>query len=103
MHNHVKVINYAMYTLAQLKLYHAFLNLSILLHEHCLIASKVICNHWSCTDMLLKSSFFMSRQVSIEEAEAKSRERNVMFIETSAKAGFNIKVANFNQFTRSIC
>lgn len=32
------------------------------------------------------------RQVSIEEGEAKSRELNVMFIETSAKAGFNIKV-----------
>ncbi|KAF2566062.1 hypothetical protein F2Q68_00028410 [Brassica cretica] len=31
------------------------------------------------------------RQVSIEEAEAKARELNVMFIETSAKAGFNIK------------
>ncbi|XP_040937938.1 ras-related protein RABH1b [Gossypium hirsutum] len=32
-----------------------------------------------------------SRQVSIEEAEAKARDLNVMFIETSAKAGFNIK------------
>lgn len=32
------------------------------------------------------------RQVSIEEAETKARELNVMFIETSAKAGFNIKV-----------
>lgn len=32
------------------------------------------------------------RQVSIEEAEAKARDLNVMFIETSAKAGFNIKV-----------
>lgn len=31
------------------------------------------------------------RQVSIEEGEAKARELNVMFIETSAKAGFNIK------------
>ncbi|KAG4173672.1 hypothetical protein ERO13_A11G074000v2, partial [Gossypium hirsutum] len=31
------------------------------------------------------------RQVSIEEAEAKARDLNVMFIETSAKAGFNIK------------
>ncbi|TYH99721.1 hypothetical protein ES332_A11G085500v1 [Gossypium tomentosum] len=30
-------------------------------------------------------------QVSIEEAEAKARDLNVMFIETSAKAGFNIK------------
>lgn len=33
------------------------------------------------------------RQVSIEEAEAKARDLNVMFIETSAKAGFNIKVS----------
>lgn len=32
------------------------------------------------------------RQVSIEEGEAKARDLNVMFIETSAKAGFNIKV-----------
>ena len=31
--------------------------------------------------------------MSIEEGEAKARELNVMFIETSAKAGFNIKVA----------
>ncbi|PKI66226.1 hypothetical protein CRG98_013394, partial [Punica granatum] len=30
-------------------------------------------------------------QVSIEEGDAKSRESGVMFIETSAKAGFNIK------------
>ena len=33
-----------------------------------------------------------NRQVSIEEGDAKAREYNVMFIETSAKAGFNIKV-----------
>lgn len=31
------------------------------------------------------------RQVSVEEGEAKARDLNVMFIETSAKAGFNIK------------
>ncbi|CBI33928.3 unnamed protein product, partial [Vitis vinifera] len=30
-------------------------------------------------------------QVSIEEGEAKARELNIMFIDTSAKAGFNIK------------
>ena len=30
--------------------------------------------------------------MSIEEGDAKAREFNVMFIETSAKAGFNIKV-----------
>ncbi|KAG9158430.1 hypothetical protein Leryth_013161 [Lithospermum erythrorhizon] len=34
---------------------------------------------------------FSGRQVSIEEGEAKARDFNVMFIETSAKAGFNIK------------
>lgn len=45
---------------------------------------------------------FISRQVSIEEAEAKARDLNVMFIETSAKAGFNIKVTNPNQFTSDI-
>ncbi|KAG7033618.1 Ras-related protein RABH1b [Cucurbita argyrosperma subsp. argyrosperma] len=33
----------------------------------------------------------IGRQVSVEEGEAKARELNVMFIETSAKAGFNIK------------
>jgi Ras-related protein Rab-6A len=30
--------------------------------------------------------------VSTEEGESKAKELNVMFIETSAKAGFNIKV-----------
>ena len=32
------------------------------------------------------------RQVSIEEGDAKAKEFGVMFIETSSKAGFNIKV-----------
>lgn len=36
--------------------------------------------------------FFSSpRQVSIEEGERKAKELNVMFIETSAKAGYNVK------------
>ena len=34
----------------------------------------------------------MDRQVSIEEGEESAAELKVMFIETSAKAGFNIKV-----------
>ncbi|KAE8672144.1 Ras-related protein RABH1b [Hibiscus syriacus] len=38
-----------------------------------------------------KTDLVDKRQVSVEEAEAKARELNVMFIETSAKAGFNIK------------
>ncbi len=33
------------------------------------------------------------RQVSIEEGDAKAREFNVNFIETSAKAGLNVKVS----------
>lgn len=33
-----------------------------------------------------------NRQVSIEEGEGKANELGVMFIETSAKAGYNIKV-----------
>ncbi|CAI0447614.1 unnamed protein product [Linum tenue] len=39
-----------------------------------------------------KTDLVDKRQVSIEEGESKAREMNVMFIETSAKAGFNIKV-----------
>ena len=31
------------------------------------------------------------RQVSMEEGERKAQELNVMFIETSAKAGYNVK------------
>lgn len=34
----------------------------------------------------------LNRQVSTEEGDAKSREFGVMYVETSAKAGFNIKV-----------
>ncbi len=43
--------------------------------------------------MTLIPGFYSDRQVSIEEGDAKAREFGVMFIETSAKAGFNIKVS----------
>jgi len=36
--------------------------------------------------------FPFDRQVSIEEGDNKARDYGVIFIETSAKAGFNIKV-----------
>jgi Ras-related protein Rab-6A len=39
-----------------------------------------------------KTDLVDKRQVSIEEGDAKAREFSVTFIETSAKAGFNIKV-----------
>ncbi|KAK4754176.1 hypothetical protein SAY87_002280 [Trapa incisa] len=38
-----------------------------------------------------KTDLVDKRQVSIEEGDAKSKDFGVMFIETSAKAGFNIK------------
>eukprot|EP01112_Ceratiomyxa_fruticulosa_P022870 TRINITY_DN8518_c0_g1_i1.p1 TRINITY_DN8518_c0_g1~~TRINITY_DN8518_c0_g1_i1.p1 ORF type:complete len:232 (+),score=40.02 TRINITY_DN8518_c0_g1_i1:72-698(+) len=38
-----------------------------------------------------KTDLADKRQVSIEEGEAKAKESELMFIETSAKAGFNIK------------
>ncbi|KYQ89584.1 Rab GTPase [Tieghemostelium lacteum] len=38
-----------------------------------------------------KTDLADKRQVSIEEGEAKAKEYDIMFTETSAKAGFNIK------------
>ncbi|GAA0150876.1 hypothetical protein Leryth_015250 [Lithospermum erythrorhizon] len=38
-----------------------------------------------------KTDLVDKRQVSIEEGEKKAADSNIMFIETSAKAGFNIK------------
>lgn len=39
----------------------------------------------------INTSFASHRQVTTEEAEAKASELNLMFIETSAKAGHNVK------------
>ena len=36
-------------------------------------------------------NFFFFRQVTTEDGERKAKELNVMFIETSAKAGYNVK------------
>ncbi|CDQ90469.1 unnamed protein product [Oncorhynchus mykiss] len=38
-----------------------------------------------------KTDLADKRQVAIEEGERKAKELNVMFIETSAKAGYNVK------------
>lgn len=43
-------------------------------------------------NILMALFLWSNRQVSIEEGDGKAREFGVMFIETSAKAGFNIKV-----------
>ena len=39
----------------------------------------------------LKLDVACSRQVTLEEANAKATELNIMFMETSAKAGHNVK------------
>ena len=41
-----------------------------------------------------KTDLADKRQVSIDEGENKAKELNVMFIETSAKAGYNVKQVN---------
>lgn len=35
----------------------------------------------------------LNREVTVEDAEKRSKELNVMFIETSAKAGHNVNVS----------
>lgn len=42
-----------------------------------------------------KTDLSDKRQVSTEEGERKAKELNVMFIETSAKAGYNVKQVDF--------
>ena len=37
------------------------------------------------------NTFLFHRQVTLEEANAKATELNIMFMETSAKAGHNVK------------
>ncbi|KAL4351364.1 hypothetical protein GQ457_06G043420 [Hibiscus cannabinus] len=46
-----------------------------------------------------KTDLVDKRSVSIEEGDNKAREFGIMFIETSAKAGFNIKVKNKTTYT----
>ena len=44
-----------------------------------------------------------SRQVSTEEGEKKAKELNVMFIETSAKAGYNVKQVSTHDDDDVLC
>lgn len=58
-----------------------------------MIFSIHLINEVSCAmfSLHLLTPFIYRRQVSIEEGERKAKELNVMFIETSAKAGYNVK------------
>lgn len=46
---------------------------------------------------------YIFRQVSTEEGERKAKELNVMFIETSAKAGYNVKQVSGNATRGHLC
>ena len=61
-----------------------------------MLVMLIVVNVWVHYFVLMTwaSCEWLDRQVSIEEGEAKARDLNVMFIETNAKAGFNIKVSN---------
>jgi GTPase SAR1 family protein len=55
-----------------------------------------------------KTDLSDKRQVSTEEGERKAKELNVMFIETSAKAGYNVKqvrtfILSITTFNNSLC
>lgn len=51
-----------------------------------------------------KTDLADKRQVTTEEGERKAKELNVMFIETSAKSGYNVKqVSNNISFVLHVC
>lgn len=52
-------------------------------------------------DRNVRALLLLCRQVSLEEGDSKARELSVNFIETSAKAGFNIKVSHVHQPLRA--
>lgn len=45
-----------------------------------------------------KTDLSDKRQVTSEDGERKAKELNVMFIETSAKAGYNVKQVRLTDF-----
>lgn len=47
--------------------------------------------HICLFDHLPPFCFYLSRQITTEEGEQRAKELNVMFIETSAKTGYNVK------------
>lgn len=55
--------------------------------------SKIPCFPYfpSCIESATISPLSDSRQITIEEGEQRAKELNVMFIETSAKTGYNVK------------
>lgn len=55
------------------------------------VCAVFVCVFVSCSLLHTRAHTNKHRQVSVEEGEKKARDAGVMFIETSAKAGFNVK------------
>lgn len=49
-----------------------------------------------------KNLLLFHRQITIEEGEQRAKELSVMFIETSAKTGYNVKQVSFTPTPRSV-
>ena len=67
-------------------------------NEVIIMLGKNLCTHNSSIDLSEfdwlvgnKTDLADKRQVSTEEGEQKAQELDVMFMETSAKAGYNVK------------
>lgn len=43
----------------------------------------------------MSACYFVVSQVSVEEGEDRAKAEGIMFIETSAKGGYNIKVCSY--------
>lgn len=90
-------INYFKTLKKKKKTVHVWSKLVLMFYMHFLFIPDLVNSSYEPMTLFfffLMSNFFVwvYRQVSTEEGEAKARELNVMFIEASAKAGFNIKV-----------
>jgi len=64
-----------------------FANINCILAQYKSFTFKCVC---LCGHVVM-TYCILFRQVSLEEGEKKAKELSVMFIETSAKAGYNVK------------
>lgn len=60
--------------------------------EHCILLSIL---GKTDTDQSTEIFLPLHRQITIEEGEQRAKELSVMFIETSAKTGYNVKQVSF--------
>ena len=64
---------------------------SVHLHVNLSSVNVLSCLSNNSGQVICLVCYFIARQVSIEDGEKKAKDLNVMFIETSAKSGYNVK------------